>query len=146
MRGLHFSSLRSSLCEFRVVGKPWLPYSADIPGTDMTLYYKYTSWFTYQSKIKPLLTSSRSIIAHQISEHNADTKLIMDSSGTQTFRNSLHNGVDIEVNNLKPYAISWGDMRDLIKGLEWRCNLQLCTFEFSTGSGTKIGGGKIYKT
>lgn len=67
----------------------------------------------------------------------------MDSQGGQSFRNSVHKGVDLKVFNLKPYAITWGDMFDLVKGLREECWLQTCEFEFSIGSGLRIGGGGV---
>ena len=111
----------------------------------MTLHFKYTSWLTYKAKIAAIIASTTTIVNFQIEAHGAGSTLIEDSSGMQSFSNSVHNGIDIKVGNLKPYKITWGDMRDLLKGLAKQCYVQLCEFKFSLASGTRIGGGKIYK-
>ena len=121
------------------------PTKKRIDGTDLTLYYQNTSWGTYKSKLAAIIKSTQAIIAQQIELHSADALLVRDSSGGQVWRNSIHNGIDFRVANFKPYALTWGDMRDLLKGLAEYCTLQRCRFEFSVGSGPKIGEGALYK-
>lgn len=111
----------------------------------MTLHYSHTSWLTYKSKLGPLIASSKAIVAHQIAVHSAHTKLIKDGNGAQNFLNSLHNGIDLQIENIQPYTITWGDTRDVLWGLELTCCLQLCRFEFSVESGTRIGKGLFSK-
>ena len=57
----------------------------------------------------------------------------------------MRQAIDIWVGNLLPYAITWGDMRDVLQGLSEVCDLQQCTFEFSIASGLRIGEGALYK-
>lgn len=64
----------------------------------------------------------------------------------QTFRNRVHNGIDIEIYNLLPHTITWGDVEKVLVGLRQECGVQLCKFEFAVGVGTMIGGGRTYKT
>lgn len=70
---------------------------------------------------------------------------MIDSSGTQRFANSVHNGIDIQIMNLEHYMITWGDLRDALKGLAKECRVHLCKFEFSVVNGVRIGGGRISK-
>ncbi|KAL8822280.1 MAG: hypothetical protein Q9191_006983, partial [Dirinaria sp. TL-2023a] len=121
------------------------PFKMKIPATDMTLYYAHASWLTYKAKLKTLLTSSKAITEHQISLHGINAQLIMDGGGAQRFWNSGHNGIDLQVENVRPYSITWGDMQALLRGLEMACWLQLCRFEFANESGTRIGSGSSYK-
>lgn len=69
----------------------------------------------------------------------------MDRQGGQRFWNSVQKGVDIQVENLKPYAITWWDLEKVLKGLALECWLQTCVFEFSVPSGIRIGRGALYK-
>lgn len=111
----------------------------------MTLYYRITGARWYQSQIAAIIASSKRVIEHQISIHGEDGKLLMDKYGGQRFWNSVQKGVDLRVENIKPYAIRWGDLKNLLKGLTQECWLQTCVFEFSVASGTRIGGGALYK-
>ena len=63
----------------------------------------------------------------------------------QRFLNNVPGALDLQVTNFKPYAITWGTMADLLKGLLEYCSVQLCQFEFSVGSGVRIGQGGLYK-
>ena len=72
----------------------------------------------------------------------------MSRTGQQIFKNSVHNGVELQLNNLLPYAITWGDVKSVLLGLlglndclEW-----LCDFEFSVDSGVRIGKGALRKS
>ena len=111
----------------------------------MTLHYRLTSWLTYKSKIAAILTSSMKIIADQIAQHGEEGKLIIDNNGEQRFWNWVQDGFEVKVTNIKPYAMTWGDMRQLFMGLRARCWLQTCNFQFSVGSGARIGKGSLYK-
>lgn len=110
----------------------------------MTLHYAFPGFWWYTVAIDAVLTSTEEIIQHQLLVQG-DERLLMDKEGGQSFRNSVHKGVDIRVNNLKPYAITWRDLEDLMKGLRDECFLQTCEFEFSIGNGMRIGGGALYK-
>ena len=116
----------------------------------MTLYYKYTSLpIIYASKILTSIFHAQDAIEHQVYLHGADARLNMDNTGSQRFysqgrEGQVPNGVDIEVTNIKPYAITWGEMEDLSWGLAVWCHTNLCEFEFGVPSGTRIGRGRVY--
>ncbi|KAL6716071.1 hypothetical protein ACLMJK_007033 [Lecanora helva] len=111
----------------------------------MTLYYTFTSWFTYKAKIAALLVSSKRIIAEQILLNGRDGKLLVGSDGQQSFWNSVQNGFEVRVANIKPDLITWGNLQDLFYGLTRRCWLQTSEFEFSVGGGFHIGRGSLSK-
>ena len=105
----------------------------------------FTSWLTYKAKIKETMLNSETIVDYQISLHSAGTKLQIDHTGEQFFYNKVHNGFVIQILNNKPFTITWGDLRNVLRAVAKFCFVQLCNFEFSTVGGSRIGVGRLYK-
>lgn len=112
----------------------------------MTLFYSIHGFWTYPTAIAALLTSTNAIIQHQVKHGaGASARLLLDADGNQAFHNHVRDGkIDIRVENIKPYAMTWKDMSDLVLGLKQECWLQLCAFEFALGNGVRIGKGALY--
>ena len=76
----------------------------------------------------------------------ADTLLIRDShTGAQRFYSrNRGNDVEIEVTNIAPYAITWGDVERVVSDLVAVCWDSLCDFEFDAGPNRiSIGRGRV---
>ena len=105
----------------------------------------------YTDKLKDLYDNTKAGIKSQIASQGRYTKLLKDSQGNQRFRNTVHNGIALEVGNILPYEIEWSDLEDLLQGLQNGpghlefCMESLCTFAFSLGHGPYIGRGNTYR-
>jgi len=111
----------------------------------LTLYLQYTSWLFHTHKISKLFNATRTVVELQVYIQGTKTRLISTSEGEQSFRNSIPGGLNLEVSNLIPWALTWGDMRDLLMGLEEWCSYMTCRFQFSVGrGGVKFGQGQIF--
>ena len=86
------------------------------------------------------------MVDYQIRVHGSDAKPhISMPSGNQQFINNVHNGLEILVQNIVPYLITWGDTLGVLRGLRqiYQVSFELVDFEVSVPSGIRIGKGKI---
>ena len=114
---------------------------------DMTLYYKYTSLPLYSQRIADAWKYASRTMSQQIQTQGADALLLRDpTSGAQRFDSRGSGSVAIEIENIAPYAITWGNVRDVVNEVTyWTCSSSLCDFEFEVENGNRIGRGRIYK-
>ena len=112
-----------------------------IPNTDLELFITPTSIFSYTNAITTLLNSAQRTISHL----DPESLLLASPDGDQRFLHSIHNGLEIEVENYRPYKLTWGDVRDVVGGVREFCGERLCEFEVCLGSGVVIGVGRLGK-
>ena len=97
-----------------------------------------------------LLNSTARIIRHQAELHGPDALLLRSPSGDQRFVNNIHNGLEVVVQNIKPYAISWMDLSDIMRGICYFCfgrgHGELCAFEVERSGGNRIARGRLKTT
>ena len=119
----------------------------------MTIHWTTTTFWFYTSKLAALYASTNDGIASRIASEGRYAKLAASSAGVQKFRNTVNNGIAIEIGNLSPdFLIEWSDLEDVMKGLEHGpgslgdvCSETLCEFEFSLGHGGRVGWGRTFR-
>lgn len=109
----------------------------------MTLWWMSTGLdsFYHPDDIPDLVASANRTVTYHIEGHGEEKLLLLDQNGRQNFRHRVFNRVELRVWNRRPYAITWGDMRGLLKGLKGINSPMI--FQFAVASGTRIGEGEI---
>ena len=95
--------------------------------------------------VKNLIISSEHVVSVQIDGHDENTKLPI-YNGQQHFEYGAAD-CQIIVSNIPRHELTWGDMRDLLRGLynylvAGKRN-STCAFQFSVGVSGRVGQGHV---
>lgn len=102
----------------------------------------------YSSALSDLLPKALNVVNQrcEIPPLGPDTPLItLDREGYQRFWAIGPDGVKLQMGNIPPYRVTWGDLQSVLEGLPQDCRLHLCNFKFTVASGQEVGGGLTYK-
>lgn len=136
----------------------WFPNHTPIPDTDpeMTIYWDTANTWLYTERLRILFEAVNEGIAARIASGTGRyDPLPASSAGIQKFRVVALSGMGIEIANLVGHQIVWGDLEDVMRGLEHGpgdlktlCTGFLCNFQFSLGhpgEEQRVGWGRTFK-
>ena len=94
-----------------------------------------------RAAVSSLLYSTELYVATQINLSDEDIKLPIENGKSKQALMMLKTTAGIFVANNPPSLLTWGNVRDVLKGIGLYCRDTECSFEFDVGKDLGVGWG-----
>lgn len=122
--------------------KTYYPYSRQVPHTSITMHLRYQNSLPRHQVSELLSFCLKHNVAPDIKLHTEDAKIPVNNYHRQTFEQK-EKYIAVVIGNSLPNYVTYGNLRDVLKGLGLYCANQECSFEFDVGDMKAVGWGLL---